>query len=167
MGEVGVQIGKGPQGDSYGLEPTDGAVMLDDLLRSRGSQLPSPPCPAKVGIDGSEAQAELVRALGHEPVDVGPDPLPNRFAFSSRERMLAQERLVALDRAGASALLVNGPLALARWATLTRVGAWRGSRVLPMLGVQLAYLSVLGMALGPRMLEWPTGTVRASAEVVS
>lgn len=167
MGEAGVQIGETAEGESYGFEPATGTTLLDDLLRSRGTRLPRPPCPAKVGIDGSEAQADLVRALGHEPVDVGPDPLPDRFAFSLQERALAQERLVALDRAGASALLVSGPRALARWATLTRAGAWRGSRVLPLLGVQLAHLSVLEVALGPRMFDVPTSAARVGAEVAS
>ncbi|MFW5740527.1 MAG: hypothetical protein ACOC1F_09195, partial [Myxococcota bacterium] len=130
-----------------------GTVVVNTLLGERGTLLPRPPVPASVAIDGSEPQRKLVTALGYTPVDVGPDPLPARFAFSPQERRRAEQRLLAAERAGAPALLVSDPLALARWATITRDGAWRSSRVLPVLGVGLAHLALVGRPLARASLE--------------
>jgi hypothetical protein len=116
--------------------------MLDDLLRERGAEL----CQERIGksartkvaFDGTQENADLLVALGYEPVDVGPDPLPDRFRITSKQRELACKRLEAAQQAGAFNLLVSTPYALASWALVTRLGAWRSNRVLPVMGVQLA-----------------------------
>lgn len=153
----------------YALEPTqgEGTVMLDAMLCERGARLARPPSPAKVAIDGSDAQRALVSALGYEAVDVGPDPLPPRFAMTSNERRQAEERLLAAERAGAPALLVDSPTAMARWATITRHGAWRTNRVLPILGVRLAQLAIQGRSLGLHTLLSPALHSPVATEVVS
>ncbi|MBI4704846.1 MAG: 4Fe-4S binding protein [Deltaproteobacteria bacterium] len=135
----------------YALSAGDGAPLvaagiepsgLDALLRARGGELPRPPEPTPVACDGSAAAGELVAALGHEPVDVGPDPLPACFALGPAERLAAQERLERAERAGARALLVSGTAALARWALVCRHGSWRRSRIRPVLAHELAYLAI-------------------------
>ena len=167
---VGIEIGRPTVGVTrYSLDATDthGSVVMDTLLRERGALLPRPPTKCKVAVDGTAAQRSLIDALGYEAVDVGPDPLPSRFAFSADERELAARRLLAAERAGASVMLVNDPMALARWATLTRRGAWRTSRVLPILGVRLAYLALLGVAPTVRPLESTPRAAAVASEVVS
>jgi bidirectional [NiFe] hydrogenase diaphorase subunit len=156
---------------AYALEravaEASGATLLDELLAERGAELPRPPSPAKVAIDGSAAAARLVVALGYEPVSVGPDPLPERFAFSPQERARAEERLRCAERAGAAALLVSGPSALGRWALLVRHGAWQASRVMPVLGVHLGAMAIAGASLGRRALLGPPVRASLGAEVAS
>lgn len=142
---VGVALArKSVAGACYALEPTTlaEAISVDDLLRARGKELPRAPRGSRIAIDGSESQRQLALALGYEPVDVGPDPLPNLFTFPPAARIEAEARLVAAERQGAAALLVDNPRALARWAMITRVGAWRESRVRPVLGVHLADMAI-------------------------
>jgi coenzyme F420-reducing hydrogenase delta subunit len=131
------------------------ATSLDELLRERGRELPRPPVEAPVACDGSPLEAALIEALGYRPVDVGPDELPERFALSPGERAAAEARLVRAERAAAPALLVRGSLPLARWALLSRQGAWRESRVLPVMPHQLAQLSLRRVALSLRALAGP------------
>ena len=114
-----------------GLEVT----LMDDLLREqRRACSPSLPV-ACFDIQGS---AELVEALGHEPLEVGPDPLPPDFSMSPRDRMTAELLLQRAQSRGARLLLVSSPMALARWALICRHGTWRASTIRPVLGVQLA-----------------------------
>ena len=172
LGVRGVGVSTRPNTDTatlcYGFcteecRPT----VLDELLRTKGATLPRPPITSKVGTDGSAIQNGLVRALGYEPVNVGPDPLPRRFAFSPDDRSRAERRLSAAQQAGAVALLVNDPMALARWATITRRGSWRTSRVVPVAGVQLAHFAILGLQLSARTLEQPPKPHAAIQEVAS
>lgn len=161
---VGVHMGTSTAG--FGLERGADVTLVDDLLRTRGSTLPRPPAGTKVACDGTTAQRDLLQALGYEPVEVGADPLPDRFRLSPEERKVALARLLAAERAGASALLVSDPRALARWAMVTRYGAWRASRVLPFLGVQLAHHAIHGMALEPSV-HAPARTAPCNVEVAS
>jgi len=153
----------------YTLEPRpgEGVVVVDPLLCERGARLPRPPHVAKVATDGSREQRMLVEALGYEPVDVGPDPLPSGFTFSRDARRLAAQRLVEAEKAGSPVLLATDPKALARWALLTRQGAWKSSRVLPVLGIQLAHLAVQGVPLARRSIEAPAFAPTTATEVVS
>ena len=156
---------------SYALDravaEAHGATLLDQLLTQRGTELRRPPCPAKVAIDGSVAAERLVVALGYEPLSVGPDPLPEGFAFSPDERAAAAERLRRAERAGAAVLLVSGPSALARTALLVRHGAWQASRVMPVLGVHLAAMAIAGASLGRRTLLGASARASFAAEVAS
>jgi hypothetical protein len=103
----------------------------------------------KVAFDGTEANRILIEALGYEPVDIGSDPLPDHFSLTAQDRKRAVGTLAEAERAGAHALLVANPRALARWAMMTRAGSWRSHRVQPILGVQLAYHAVHGLSLAP------------------
>ena len=140
--------------------------LVDELLRERGSELSRPAVRAKVAMDGSGLESALVLALGHEPVDVGPDPLPDRFALSAELRAQAAARLRRAEALGAAALLVSGPRALARWALLTRRGTWSTSRVVPVLGVELARLALAELPLGRRALEASPTRGALAAEVL-
>ena len=127
-----------------------GATPLDRLLCDRAEHLPRPRTPIRVACDGTRpGQRELIAALGHEPVDVGPDPLPPRFSLSPDLRRQAEERLQRAEAAGAQALLVEDPAVLARWALVTREGTWRSSRVRPLLALELAHHALTGVALTP------------------
>ncbi len=128
------------------------ATLLDELLQTRAGELARPPVRAAVACDGTAEAMALLGALGYRAVDAGPDPLPDRFCFSPAERQLADERLSQAARKGARALLVSGPSALARHALLCRHGSWRSSRILPLLGAQLAALSCAQLPLGTRSL---------------
>jgi NAD-dependent dihydropyrimidine dehydrogenase PreA subunit/coenzyme F420-reducing hydrogenase delta subunit len=161
---VGIHIGT--KTAAFGLERGADVTLIDDLLRSRGSTLPRPPAGTKVAFDGTANHHDILQALGYEPMDIGTDPLPDRFRLSPEERKLALARLVAAERAGAAALLVSDPRALARWAMVTRFGAWRASRVPPFLGVQLAHHAIHGIALGPSTPP-PARTAPCNVEVAS
>jgi formate hydrogenlyase subunit 6/NADH:ubiquinone oxidoreductase subunit I/coenzyme F420-reducing hydrogenase delta subunit len=130
--------------ERYALGGAGVAVTLvDDLLRTSGYELPRPPRPARIATDGSAVETGLVLALGHVPVDVGNDILPASFQLGPDARRAALARLARAEAEGAVALLCSDPLALARWALLTRHGTWRTSRVRPALGVQIAWLSLV------------------------
>jgi len=132
---AGIAVAWGP---GAGLETTDEPpAAVNDLLALGARSLPRPARPARIAC--APEQCELVRALGHEPVDVGPDPLPRRFSLSPDARREAEERLARAEAAGAEALLVADPAALARWALLTRDGTWRSSRLRPVLPTWLAH----------------------------
>jgi bidirectional [NiFe] hydrogenase diaphorase subunit len=122
------------------------ARSLDELLLVHADQLGHPGGDRPVGCDGSDEQASLLRALGFEPIDVGPDPLPDAFAFSPVARKAAEDRLAAAERGGARAILAPTPRALARFALITREGTWRSSRVLPLMPHQLAWWAEVGFA---------------------
>lgn len=128
------------------------AVHLCDLMRERRARLSAPPASVGVACDGAGRQADLVRLLGYQPVDVGPDDLPDRFALTPAERARGEARLAAAEHAGAQAILAPGTLGLARMAMLTRQGTWRSSRVRPVTPSQLAWLARRGIPLTPRAL---------------
>lgn len=130
-------------------------VGLDDLVLQQRARFLPPPVRAAVACDASSGERLLVEALGYDPVDVGPDPLPDRFAFSPDDRRRADARLRTADGHGAAAMLVSDPLSLARWAMLTRHGTWRSSRVLPVMPHALAWLSLSRMSLSSRSIENP------------
>ncbi len=110
-------------------------TLVDDLLQAEAESVGGAGC--KVACLGS-AGGELLEALGHEPVDLGADPLPDEFSMSPRHRMMAELLLQRAEAQGAERLLVPSPAALARWAIICRHGTWRASAVTPVLGVQLA-----------------------------
>lgn len=124
-----------------------GRMRLDDLLLKRGDTLPRPVAPRMVAfLDGDDRARRLIEALGHVPLDAGVDPLPagpeSSFTPGQGARLAAELLLQRVAGLGARALLVDDPLQLCRWATLTRQGSWRASRPVPVLGVQLAYLGL-------------------------
>ena len=137
--------------DERGVE----ATPLSDLLIARFTAIPRPPVRVRIAYDGSTEQKAVIEALGHEPVDVGHDPLPDSFALSREDRVRAEARLAAADAAGAAALLVPGHLTLARWAMLTRDGTWRSTRTRPVLPHTLAWLSLRGLPVTDRSLTDP------------
>jgi F420-non-reducing hydrogenase iron-sulfur subunit len=154
IADAGVLLGppKSDAGELLALEPTAGApdaALVDALLARQGDALARAPERSRVACDGSQAQLELLAALGYEPVDAGPDPLPQRFTLSPELRRQAEQRLARAEAQGARALLVDGPAALARWAMLTRDGTWRSSALRPTLGVGLARLAAAGIPLPP------------------
>jgi coenzyme F420-reducing hydrogenase delta subunit len=128
------------------------AVHVCDLICARREALKAPPVRAKVACDAGGPQAELVRTLGYEPVDVGPGDASTRFALSPAERARAEVRLVAAEHAGAQAILVPGTTALARMAMMSRQGAWRSTRVRPVSPCQLESLARRGVSLTARVL---------------
>ena len=130
-------------------------TSLDDLLIARGHELPRPPSRSAVACDGSPLQVQLLDTLGYRAVNVGPDPLPDTFTFSPVLRKLAGDRLRHAEAEGAVAILAAGPKSLARWAMLCRKGTWRSSRVLPVLGVQLARLQILRIELTHKAIVAP------------
>ncbi len=143
------------------------AFLVDDLIRERGARLPRLPCPDRVACDGhDQRQVDLLDALGLEPVDVGRDPLPDRFALSSGERTFADARLVKAEAAGAHVLLTTTPRALVRWGMMTRQGTWRTSRVVPVSGVQLAAMALSGTSPSAWAVEagmlWETSSREAT-----
>lgn len=116
--------------------------VIDDVVREGAAKLARPRSPLVVAADARQPQAEIVTALGHRVVDVGPDPLPcnevhRGFALTPDDRRRADERLGAAEAAGARHLLVSGIEAYVRWALCTREGSWRSSRVRPVLPVEL------------------------------
>jgi hypothetical protein len=142
---AGVVIGEPPGEKTFTLSAVDG------MLRERGEELPRPPAGSRVACDASRpGQRELLRALGHEIIDVGPDPLPERFALTPELRAEGERRLERAEAQGAGALLVDDISALARWSLITRDGTWRSSRIRPVLGAGLAQLSLVGLAAGAR-----------------
>lgn len=143
------------------------AKTLDELLRERANELPIPPVPARVACDGTPGAIAMIEALGHVPVDVGPDPLPDRSTISPEEREEAERRLADAEAKGAVALLVGGPRPLVYQALITRRGTWRSSRVLPVLAAQLANLSFSGTRLSHRALEAAVTLDAEPAEVTA
>jgi hypothetical protein len=129
------------------------ATPIETLLRERRAELPPPAGAARIACDGTAEERALVEALGHEPADAGPDPLPSRFAISPAERAAAEARLERAERLGVGALLVRDPFALARWALVARQGSWRASRVAPAMPHQIAALALRGAAPGFRALR--------------
>ncbi len=130
------------------------AAWIDDLLRERVQDLPRAPVRQRVACDGSDAaQVKLVEAMGYRVVDVGPDPLPDRFWFDPAQLAAARDRLACASAAGSDVLLTSSPAAWLRWGMLTRQGAWRTDRVAPVAGVQLAWLSIRGERLSDWVLE--------------
>lgn len=125
---------------------------LDELIVARADDLPPPPKRAPVACFG-RAGERVVRALGHDPVNLGRDPLPDRFAMSADHRAAAGDRLRAAARAGALALVVRTPAQLARWSLMTRHGTWQTALVPPLLGVQLAHLALTGGSLAAHEME--------------
>lgn len=121
------------------------AMTINDLLAQYGAALPRPADKMKIACAGPD-QTKLLEALGYEPVDVGPDPLPDSFSISPQARLRAEQRLARAEKKGAWALLVDGPCTLARWALLTREGTWRSSRLRPLLAVHLAQKSLQEVA---------------------
>jgi bidirectional [NiFe] hydrogenase diaphorase subunit len=85
------------------------SLLLDDLLREKGAGLGRPKTPVTVACDGSADQPALIEALGHRPVDVGPDPLGPTFRMTPADRERAEARLAVADRAGAVALYCAEP----------------------------------------------------------
>lgn len=128
---------------------------LSDLMIARFTAIPRPPVKVRIAFDGSPEQKAVIEALGHEPVDVGPDPLPDSFSLSREDRVRAEARLAAADAAGAVATLAPGHLTLARWAMLTRDGTWRSTRTRPVLAHTLAWLSLHDLAVTDRNLSDP------------
>jgi len=121
-------------------------ATIDGLITDRGAELDRPRVPTKVACDGSAQALALLAALGYEAVDLGADPLPDSFSLSPEHRNLATARLQAAQQAGAQVLMVPEPRALARWALLTRDGAWRLSSVVPLMAHQLAGLAGVDLA---------------------
>ncbi|MEW6072395.1 MAG: 4Fe-4S dicluster domain-containing protein [Planctomycetota bacterium] len=116
------------------------AVAIDRLLLERAGVWPRPARATRVACDGSEEAERLIAELGHEPVDVGLDPLPVGFRISPVRRREAERRLAAAEAGGARTLLVPDPASLARWAMVTRRGTWRSSRIRPVMAHQLFLL---------------------------
>jgi hypothetical protein len=141
------------------------ATPLESLILERSDRLPPPRETARVACGGSAGERAILEALGMEAVDVGPDPLPSGFLITPEERAAAERRLARAEAEGAGMLLVREPLALARWALVTRFGSWRGSRVAPALPHQIAALALEGEAAGFRALRRPvrSGTSRPEA----
>jgi hypothetical protein len=129
------------------------ATTLEALPAVGDRELPAPPAQARVACDGSPIERALLEALGLEPVDAGPDPLPGRFAISPDERAAAEARLERAEGEGARALLVRDPHALARWALVARHGSWRSSTIAPAMPHQIAALALEGAAVGFRALR--------------
>jgi hypothetical protein len=124
------------------LPPSPQAIPLDRLLAELGGCLPRLETPEKVACDGkNELQLQLLQSLGYTAVDVGPDPLPDRFTLCPTYRKQADARLAKAEELGAHWLLTEGIRSLARWAMVTRDGSWRSAHVAPVLGIQLAYRS--------------------------
>jgi hypothetical protein len=94
--------------------------------------------------DGMQA---FVTSLGFTPVVLGPDPLPPHLALTAAHRQAACAQLEKAFAAGAAAVLVPGIEHLVRMAMLLRQGAWRTSRVQPLLPHQLAWHAIHGVAL--------------------
>ncbi|MBW2529434.1 MAG: hypothetical protein JRI23_34980, partial [Deltaproteobacteria bacterium] len=114
-----------------------GAVRMDELLRRDGARQAAGGELPPVGCDGSTEQRELLQSLGRSPVDLGADPLPSSFAFGPADRRAAEQRLVVAEQQGAQQILVTDPVALARWALVTRDGTWRRARARAVLPHQL------------------------------
>jgi len=131
------------------------ANLLEGFLLERRADLAPPPAAVPVACDGLAGECALIEALGLEPVDAGPDPLPSSFIISPTERVAAEARLVRAEGHGATALLVRDPFTLARWALVTRQGSWRGSRVAPAMPHQIAALALEGEVAGFRALRGP------------
>jgi len=112
---------------------------LADLVAERGVELPRPAAPATIAC--SPHGAAVVEALGHRPLEVD-DPLPPTFALTAGDRARAVAVLSAAEQGGARALLVPDVETLARWALITRPGAWSTSRIRPLLASDLALLSM-------------------------
>ena len=129
----------------HGIE----ARGVDELIRVQAHESGRPGGGRRVGCDGSGEQVALLEALGFEPVDVGPDELPDAFTFSPAHRAKADARMLAAERQGARAVLAPSPRALARLALITREGTWRSGRVLPLMAHQLAFWADVGIMLPP------------------
>ena len=133
------------EGDLFCLDPVQArrlaeagrqVTLVDEWLSHQHSGQPG--VKLKVACFSSPQATRLIEALGHEPLELGDDPLPSRFCMSPRDRMAAELTLQQARQGGARALLVPSPLALARWALICRHGTWRASTVGPVLGVQLS-----------------------------
>lgn len=115
---------------------------IDALLAQRGGELPAA-SPRKVACAGEPEDLALVRALGHEPVTIGPAPLPAMGKpMGPGNRTDAEAYLAQAEAAGAGSLLVRGEAALASWSLITRDGAWRSSSIRPVTGAHLAAMSL-------------------------
>lgn len=139
------------RGPVYGLgaPPLPSAwESVDQVLLRRGSELPRPPGPGLIATTGGPEAESLIEVLGHRALRVDRDPLPDCFSFTSDQRREAEEMLVRAEAAGAVALLVSDPLTLARFRLLTRQGAWRRSRIRPIMAASLAHLATQGKSLG-------------------
>jgi len=117
------------------------ALSLEQLLLERAAEPTAGATALRVAWNGSDEGRRLIEALGHNPVDLGEDPMPPSFTLSPVERRDAEEYLQRADTAGANAFLVTNPMNLARWGMITREGGWRSSRVLPVLAHQLVHLA--------------------------
>ena len=117
-------------------------TLVDDLLRERGRPADRT---GKVACLDNPGSRELAEVLGYEAVEMRPDPLPAEFSMSPRDRMTAERLLQRAQSLGARFLLVPSPVALARWAMICRQGTWRASTITPVLGVQLAAISSVGV----------------------
>ncbi len=129
------------------------AVPIARLIQERAADLPRPVHAAPVACDGSAEAMATIEALGHLPVALGADPLPSGFHLTPAQREAAERYLEAAEAAGARALLVSSPQALARWAIVTRLGTWRSSRVRPVMAHQFVSLAASGKALSVREIE--------------
>jgi coenzyme F420-reducing hydrogenase delta subunit len=167
--QAGIGVG-GPGASAPGLLSLDAraghevarpASSFDAWLRQQAARLPRPLRPARVATDGSAEANATVIALGHEPVEVGVDPLPAELSFSQADRRSAQTRLARAAELGAVALLLPDPRAWLRTALLVRPGAWRSSRVAPTLAVQLAWAAQRGRPVTRPALESAPRTIRS------
>lgn len=165
FGVDSVGVAPAPRGASYAFGPTPGAMSLAALIADRATALPAPPTPAGVACDGTALQMALLETLGYRPIDVGPDPLPDRFNLTPDDRANADGRLRRAEAAGAVALLATNTGALLRWALLTRHGVWRTTRVRPLLPHQLAWLSLEALPLTFQTVDkpWPGTPPRSEA----
>lgn len=129
----GVQVGP------PGAEPGDAITLegVEALMRERGGELPRPERPLAVACAG-ESEAALAVALGHRVIPVEPSPLAGAALTGPADRKAAGAYLAAAEAAGAEVLLAGSLDELVQWRLITRDGAWRSSRVRPVLGLQLA-----------------------------
>ncbi len=125
---------------------------LDETVSNKAVLFPRPDQKTAIAYDGSDHDRETLEHLGFVPIDVGPDPLPPRFALTPTDRSAAEARIQKAEQLGAKALLVSDSLALARWALVARQGAWQTSRILPSLGHHLAWLNLRHLPITSRTL---------------
>ncbi|MBW2734919.1 MAG: hydrogenase iron-sulfur subunit [Deltaproteobacteria bacterium] len=155
LARLGVGAGLVAGGHAANVANVHTLESVHALLAERGGELPCPVECATIAYDGSRANKALIEALGHRPLALDVEPLPKHFALTPVERGAAMAVLQKAQAEGARALLVNDAFSFCQWAMLTRGGSWRSDHLLPVMGVQLAQLSLAKLPLRSRMLSMP------------